>query len=172
MAVGRGASGQFESEAVVGGVFGCQLGDTVPFGVAEVGVHDDNAVEDVGLAGVFDDDIETGLGVLARADVDQKNVVVEHVGRLRGGDGRRWAFVACCGAWFVSFAAGAAEFEVGCGGGRVHGLCPDGVVGADDDFDVEAQDVPWVAAVFVVPDKGGVRAGRLAVGEDVRPGVR
>ena len=29
----------------VGGVLGCQLGDAVPFGVPEVGVHDDDALE-------------------------------------------------------------------------------------------------------------------------------
>jgi len=61
-----------------------ELGYTVPFGVAQIGVRDDEPVEYACLAGCAGHEVESGLGVLARAGVHQDDVAVGQ-SRLCGG---------------------------------------------------------------------------------------
>ena len=62
-----------------------ELGYTVPFGVAQIGVRDDEPVEYACLAGCAGHDVESGLGVLARAGVHQDDVAVGQSRRYGGG---------------------------------------------------------------------------------------
>ena len=61
-----------------------ELGYTVPFGVAQIGVRDDEPVEYACLAGCAGHEVESGLGVLARTGVHQDDVAVGQ-SRLCGG---------------------------------------------------------------------------------------
>ena len=62
-----------------------ELGYTVPFGVAQIGVRDDEPVEYACLAGCAGHEVESGLGVLARAGVHQDDVAVGQSRRYGGG---------------------------------------------------------------------------------------
>jgi hypothetical protein len=55
VAVGGGAAGQLESQTVVSRMFGGQVGHTVPFGIAEVGVDGYDPIEHRGGPGLGDD---------------------------------------------------------------------------------------------------------------------
>jgi hypothetical protein len=89
--------GDLESQTVVCRVLCGEFGYTVPFGVAQIGVHDDKPVEYACDAGCVGHHVEGGLRSLTRAGVHPDDVVVGQ-SRGRGRCHRGGRITGCSGA--------------------------------------------------------------------------